>query len=87
MESAMGYGELDKKVDVFYEKLLAKCTNYAIINFDRRKPSKSAQRVRQKTVPSNTNRSFSADTGALSRRKERMPRRIERAGRECSCAG
>ena len=45
---AMGYGEIDKKVDVFYEKLLAKCTNYAIINFDRRKPSKKCPKSKAK---------------------------------------
>ena len=74
MESAMGYGELDKKVDVFYEKLLVKCTNYAIINFGRRKPSKKCPKSKAKDRAIQLNRSFSADTSALSRRKERMPR-------------
>jgi hypothetical protein len=61
VDSAMPYRELDKKYDDFYEKLLVKCTKYAIINIDRRKPSKCAQWVRQKTVPSNY-RSFPAST-------------------------
>lgn len=62
-------GELDKKYRVFYEKLLAKCTNYAIINFDRRKPSKKCPKSKAKDRAIQYNRSFSADTRAFTQKR------------------
>ena len=73
VDNAMGYGDLAKKFDVFYEKLLVKRANYAIMSFDRRKPSNLCPRVRQKTVPSN-HRSFPAGTAYFTQKGENATR-------------
>ena len=73
VDNAMGYGELAKKFDDFYEKLLVKRTNYAIIICDRREPSILCPRVRQKTVPSNP-RSFPAGTAYFTQKGENATR-------------